>query len=92
MVSVFSLIAMVMTLLVCTVAPILALIIYAVKNKGKGVWLAWVIGAAGFFVMQIVIRTPILSILSVSEGFVKFANDYYVVYILILAFTASFSK
>ena len=89
MVSVFSLIAMVMTLLVCTVAPILALIIYAVKNKGKGVWLAWFIGAAGFFVMQIVIRTPILSILSVSEGFVKFANDYYVVYILILAFTAA---
>lgn len=89
MVSGLSLIAMVVTLIICTVAPIVALIIYAVKNKGKGVWLAWFIGAAGFFVMQIVIRTPILSVLSLSPGFVKFANDYYIVYVLILAFTAA---
>lgn len=89
MVSMFSLITMVITFLICIVAPILALIIYAVKNKGKGVWVAWLVGAAGFFVMQIVIRTPILSILSVSDGFVKFANEHYVVYVLILAFTAA---
>lgn len=89
MVSGLSLIAMVVTLLICTIAPIVAWIIYAVKNKGKGVWLAWLIGAAGFFVMQIVIRTPILSLLSLSPEFVKFANDYYIVYVLILAFTAA---
>lgn len=89
MVSVLSLIAMVITFLICTVAPIVAWIIFAVKNKGKGVWLAWIVGAAGFFVMQIVIRTPILSLLSLSPGFVKFANDYYIVYVLILAFTAA---
>lgn len=89
MVSVASLAAMVVTLLICMVVPIVALIVYAVKNKGKGVWLAWFIGAAGFFVMQIIIRTPILSLLSLNEGFVKFANDYYIVYVLILAFTAA---
>lgn len=89
MVSGLSLCAMVVTLLICTVLPFLAVIIYAAKNKGKGVWIAWLVGAAGFFVMQIVIRTPILSILSLSEGFVKFANDYYIVYVLVLAFTAA---
>lgn len=89
MVSGLSLAAMVVTLLICMVVPIVALIVYAVKNKGKGVWLAWFIGAAGFFVMQIIIRTPILSLLSLNEGFVKFANDYYIVYVLILAFTAA---
>lgn len=89
MVSGLSLVAMVVTLLICMVVPIVALIVYAVKNKGKGVWLAWFIGAAGFFVMQIIIRTPILSLLSLNEGFVKFANDYYIVYVLILAFTAA---
>ena len=89
MVSVASLAAMVVTLLICMVVPIVAFIIYAVKNKGKGVWLAWFIGAVGFFVMQIVIRTPILSLLSLNQGFIKFANDYYIVYVAILAFTAA---
>ena len=89
MVSGLSLVAMVVTLLICMVVPIVALIVYAVKNKGKGVWLAWFIGAAGFFVMQIIIRTPILSLLSLNQGFIKFANDYYIVYVAILAFTAA---
>ena len=89
MVSGLSIVAMIVTLLICMVVPFLAVIIYAAKNKGKGVWIAWLVGAAGFFIMQIIIRTPILSLLSLSPGFVKFANDYYVVYILILAFTAA---
>lgn len=89
MVSTVSLIAMVITLLICMAVPIVALIIYAVKNKGKGVLLAWLLGAAGFFVMQIIIRTPILSLLSLNEGFLKFANEYYVIYVLLLAFTAA---
>ena len=89
MVSTFSLVAMVVTLLICMVVPFLAVIIYAAKNKKKGVWIAWLVGAAGFFVMQIIIRTPILSVLSLSPEFIKFANDYYIVYALILAFTAA---
>ena len=66
MVSTFSLVAMVVTLLICMVVPFLAVIIYAAKNKKKGVWIAWLVGAAGFFVMQIIIRTPILSVLSLT--------------------------
>ncbi len=89
MVSTASMLSMILTFCICMIVPIVALIIYAVKNKGKGVWLAWFLGAAGFFVMQIVIRTPILSLLSLSEGFVKFANENYIVYIIILAFTAA---
>ena len=89
MVSGLSLVAMVVTLLICMVVPIVALIVYAVKNKGKGVWLAWFIGAAGFFVMQIIIRTPILSLLSLNQGFVEFANNHYIAYVAILAFTAA---
>ena len=89
MVGTASILSMILTFCICMIVPIVALIIYAVKNKGKGVWLAWFLGAAGFFVMQIVIRTPILSLLSLNQGFIKFANDYYIVYVAILAFTAA---
>lgn len=64
------------------------MIAYGIKNKGKGVWSAWFLGAAGFFVMQIVIRIPILSILALSPAFVEFAIKHYVLYCFILAFTA----
>ena len=89
MVSLLSIIAMFVTLIICMIVPILAVIIYSVKNKRKGVWLAWFVGAAGFFVMQIIIRTPILSLLSLNEGFVEFANKNYILYVAILAFTAA---
>ena len=89
MVSLLSIVSMFITLIISMIVPVLAVIIYSVKNKRKGVWLAWFIGAAGFFVMQIVIRTPILSLLSLNEGFIEFANNYYIVYVAILAFTAA---
>lgn len=89
MVGITSILAMVVTLLICTVLPILVYIVYGVKHKGKNVWLAWLLGAVGFFVMQIIIRTPILSILSLNEGFVKFASENYILYVVILAFTAA---
>ena len=76
MVSLLSIVSMFITLIISMIVPVLAVIIYSVKNKRKGVWLAWFIGAAGFFVMQIVIRTPVLSLLSLNEGFIEFANNY----------------
>lgn len=45
-------------------------------------------GAAGFFIPQIVIRLPILSVLSLSEQYKAFIKNNYVLYCLILAFTA----
>lgn len=89
MVSTTSILTMGITFLICTVLPIVVLIIYGVKNKGKGVWKAWLLGAAGFFVMQILIRTPILSVLSVFPFFLNFAKEHYTLYVIILAFTAA---
>lgn len=88
MVSLGTIISMLVTLCVSVALPVGVLIWYGVRNKGKGVWTAWLLGAAGFFVMQVIIRMPILNILSLSEGFRQFAENNYVIYCLLLAFTA----
>lgn len=88
MVSTATILAVCVTLFVSLVLPIIVYIVYGVTHKGKGVWTAWLLGAAGFFVMQIIIRTPILSILSMLSGFQSFVKEHYVLYCLILALTA----
>lgn len=88
MVSNFSIVAMVITLLVTLVMPIVVWIVYVLKNKEKKVGGAVVLGAAGFFVMQIVIRVPILNAVALLPGYVEFVTGHYVLYCLILAFTA----
>ena len=50
------------TLFICLALPVIVYLVYGVKNKGKGVWTAWLLGAAGFFVFQILLRSPILSV------------------------------
>ncbi len=89
MVSTASIIAIIITLLITLIAPVIVWIIYGVKNKGKGVWKAFVLGAAGFVLLQMIIRMPILNIVSLLPGFGTFVTKYYVVYCLILAFTAA---
>lgn len=84
-----SIAAMCVTLFISLILPVVLFIIYAVKNKKQGVAGAWFLGAAGFFVTQIVIRTPILSVLSLSEGFIAFVENHYLVYALMLAVTAA---
>ncbi len=84
-----TIITVCITLFICLVLPVIAYVVYGVKNKGKGAFTAGLLGAAGFFVMQIVIRTPILSILSLNEGFLSFAMNHYVLYCFILALTAA---
>lgn len=88
MVSTATLVTVIITFCISTILPITVWIAYGLKNKGKGVWTAWLLGAAGFFVMQIIIRTPILSLLSFSTGFQVFVANHYVLYCLVLAFTA----
>lgn len=88
MVSIATLIAVIVTFCVSTILPIMVWSAYGVKNKGKGVWTAWLLGAAGFFVMQIVIRVPIVNLLALNAGFQSFVANHYVIYCLILAFTA----
>lgn len=89
MVGVSTIITVCITLFVSFILPLILYIVYAVKNKGKGIWSAWILGAAGFFVLQIVIRIPILNLLSQNPGFISFAAEHYVLYCLILAFTAA---
>lgn len=89
MVSTASVIAILVTLFITLIAPIIVWIIYGVINKGKGVWKALALGAAGFVLLQMIIRVPILSIVSMLPGYGTFVTDYYVVYCLILAFTAA---
>ena len=89
MVSTASMIAIIITLIITLVAPVAVWIIYGVKNKGKGVWKALALGAAGFVLLQMIIRMPILSIVSMFPGFETFVTNYYVIYCLILAMTAA---
>jgi len=84
-----SIAAMCVTLFISLILPVVALIVYAVKNKKQGVASAWFLGAAGFFVTQIVIRVPILSTLSLMPGFVSFVENHYVLYALMLGLTAA---
>ncbi len=89
MVSTSSIIAIIITLFITLIAPVIVWIIYGVKNKGKGVWKALALGAAGFVLLQMIIRMPILSIVSLLPGYATFVENNYVIYCLILALTAA---
>lgn len=84
-----SIATMCVTLFISLILPVVVLIVYAVKNRKQGVVGAWFLGAAGFFVMQVVIRVPILSTLSLMPGFVSFVENHYVLYALMLGLTAA---
>lgn len=88
MVATSTVIAVGITLCVCLIGPIIAYVVYGLRNKGKKVWQAGLLGAAGFFVMQIVIRSTILGVLSMNPKFIAFSTNHYILYCLILAFTA----
>lgn len=89
MVSTGALIAIVVTLILTLIGPLVIPIVYSIRNKGKGIWLAWLLGAAGFFVLQVLIRIPILNVLATFPWFQRFAENQYVVYCLVLALTAA---
>ena len=89
MVSNIAIFLIIITLFISFVLPIVALVVYAVKNKGKKIVSAWLLGAAGFFVMQIIIRTPILKLISALPGFMDFVTNHYVLYVLALGITAA---
>lgn len=88
MISVSAILACMASLFISLILPLLILIVYGIRSKGKGIWSAWLLGAAGFFVTQILIRVPIVSVLSTAEWFTAFAHDHYWLYAFLLAFTA----
>ena len=83
-----TILAMCVTFFVSVILPIVGLIVYGLKNRKQGIVKAWFLGAAGFFVTQVIVRLPLLSTLSMSEGFVRFAENHYLLYVILLAFTA----
>jgi uncharacterized membrane protein YhfC len=68
------------------IAPIVLLIILGVKRKINAIPLF--MGAGAFFVSQVLIRIPILNVLSLTEWFQDFAASQMILYVLILSFTA----
>ncbi len=88
MVPITNIIACVVTLLISLVLPIVVMLIIALRHKKQGIASAWWLGAAGFFVTQILIRLPILSFLQSRSWFIDFAQKNLFIYALCLAFTA----
>lgn len=88
MVSNLTLIGCFCTLFVSLLLPVILILLFCNKHKGQKLFSAWVLGAAGFFVTQIVIRVPILTMLQSQPGFAGFAEDHMFLYAFGLAFTA----
>lgn len=88
MVPVMTIIACVITLIVALVLPVAVLVVYALKNRKQGIISAWLLGAAGFFVTQILIRLPILTVLQTQSWFADAAQNHLFLYAFGLAFTA----
>lgn len=88
MVSNLTPLAMIPSLFISLILPIIAIFLLARKNKGEKMISAWLLGAAGFFVTQILIRLPILTVLQTQPWFLDFSENHGFVFALGLAFTA----
>ena len=86
--SSLSIVCIVLTFVVSLILPSVFLVVYALRHKKQGIWSAWLMGALGFVVPQILIRLPILTALSRTTGFVTFAQTHPLIYGFALAFTA----
>lgn len=88
MISNLTLVTCLITLFLTLLGPILLISVFAFRNKKQKLPSAWALGAAGFFVTQMVIRLPILTILQNQPWFVSFSVNNGFLYAFSLAFTA----
>ena len=88
MIPTFSFIACAVTLFITLILPVLGLILFAAKHRKQGILSAWLLGAAGFVVTQLLIRVPILNALSTQNWFIAFSQNHLFAYAFSLAFTA----
>ena len=88
MVSFATVLCCILTLFVSLVLPLAVLVFMMVKYKKQGALSAWLLGAAGFFVTQILIRLPILTVLQSQSWFLAFSQNHLFLYAFVLAFTA----
>jgi uncharacterized membrane protein YhfC len=79
-------IAMFVSAFFTMVVPIVLLIVLGVKRKIRGLPLLF--GALAFFISQICIRIPILSYLGTQQWFLDFSANFFIIYVLMLSFTA----
>ncbi len=89
MVSLGAFAGIVVTLIITLFCPVILAFVYIIKNKGKGVWKAVVLGAVGFYLLQIQLRIPVINVFSSYDWFQQFAENNYIMYCLILASTAA---
>lgn len=89
MVGISSIIAILIVFLISVGLPVAGLLFVILKYKGEKLAAAWGIGAAGFIIMQVIIRLPILSVLKTKAWFISFATEHYLLYCLILGCTAA---
>ncbi|MHB1154474.1 MAG: YhfC family glutamic-type intramembrane protease [Eubacteriales bacterium] len=85
-VPVNSIIGICFTLAVTVVLPVIIWILMAIKIKRVSSII--IAGMIGFVVPQLIIRIPVLQLLSMTEGFKTFYNEHYIAYHIILALTA----
>lgn len=88
MVPALSVCFCILTLFVSLILPVLVLIVFAVRYKKQGILSAWLVGASGFLVTQVLIRLPILTALQSQSWFLTFAQNHLFGYAFSLAFTA----
>lgn len=88
MIPSMTLISCFVTLFVALLLPILVISVLSFRNKGSKLVSAWVLGAAGFVVTQLLIRVPILTALQNQPWFVSFSENNGFLYAFSLAFTA----
>ncbi len=85
-VSAFSMLSMIATLTVSVLFPIILWIIYL--KKDRNISQCVLIGALGFIVPQILIRLPILQLLSLNESWVSFCSNNLILSTFLYAFSA----
>ena len=88
MISSITLIACFVTLFVTLLLPVIAISVLSFKHKGGKMVSAWLLGAAGFVVTQLLIRLPILTALQSQPWFVSFSENNGFLFAFSLAFTA----
>lgn len=81
-----TIICCIITLFISMILPLILLLVFALRNRKQGIVSAWIIGALGFFIPQMLIRLPILTLL--SPQLAKFAAFSPLLYALGLAVTA----
>lgn len=88
MVSTISIVAMCITLLLTLVMPLLLYVVYGLRKKKDIIWIAGALGAAGFGILQLDVRIPLLNKVSTLPAFTQWASEHYLLYFFALAFTA----